>query len=444
MNRSQMEENQNNTDFLKETIKQRPLNKRKLVRRTLITAAMAVIFGMVACFTFLLLEPVISNRLYPEEEPEAIVFEEETEENEILPEDMIADESQMQPEETEPPALEDEQIAQVLSEMELGTNDYLTLFNEMNKVAKEVQKSIVTVVGVTSDVTWLDNEYENEGVVSGVVVADNGKELLILANIRSIKDAEILKVAFSDGSEYEAEMKKKDNNTGFAIISIQKSIVKESTVAIAKPVALGSSAGSSLVGIPVIAIGRPVGTEGSLCYGNITSTGNSITLPDSNYKYLTTDIYGSTSASGIIINLKGQIVGIIDTSYNASDMKNMISAVGITELKKVVESLSNNKDIAYFGVYGVDVTKEANEEMGVPFGAYILEIDMDAPAMNAGIQSGDIIVRIGEKEITNYAALVETLLTFKPEETVTVGLMRQGPEGYIEMEVEAVLSLKNE
>lgn len=444
MNRSQMEENQNNTDFLKETIKQRPLNKRKLVRRTLITAAMAVIFGMVACFTFLLLEPVISNRLYPEEEPEAIVFEEETEENEILPEDMIADESQMQPEETEPPALEDEQIAQVLSEMQLGTNDYLTLFNEMNKVAKEVQKSIVTVVGVTSDVTWLDNEYENEGVVSGVVVADNGKELLILANIRSIKDAEILKVAFSDGSEYEAEMKKKDNNTGFAIISIQKSIVKESTVAIAKPVALGSSAGSSLVGIPVIAIGRPVGTEGSLCYGNITSTGNSITLPDFNYKYLTTDIYGSTSASGIIINLKGQIVGIIDTSYNASDMKNMISAVGITELKKVVESLSNNKDIAYFGVYGVDVTKEANEEMGVPFGAYILEIDMDAPAMNAGIQSGDIIVRIGEKEITNYAALVETLLTFKPEETVTVGLMRQGPEGYIEMEVEAVLSLKNE
>ncbi len=446
MNRSQMEENQNqnNTDFMKETIKQRPLNKRKLVRRTLITAAMAGIFGMVACFTFLLLEPVISNRLYPEEEPESIVFEEETEENEILPEDMIADESQMQPEETEPPALEDEQIAQVLSEMQLGTNDYLTLFNEMNKVAKEVQKSIVTVVGVTSDVTWLDNEYENEGVVSGVVVADNGKELLILANIRSIKDAEILKVAFSDGSEYEAEMKKKDNNTGFAIISIQKSIVKESTVAIAKPVALGSSAGSSLVGIPVIAIGRPVGTEGSLCYGNITSTGNSITLPDSNYKYLTTDIYGSTSASGIIINLKGQIVGTNATSYNASDMKNMISAVGITELKKVVESLSNNKDIAYFGVYGVDVTKEANEEMGVPFGAYILEIDMDAPAMNAGIQSGDIIVRIGEKEITNYAALVETLLTFKPEETVTVGLMRQGPEGYIEMEVEAVLSLKNE
>ena len=64
--------NQDHSDFMKETIKQRPLNRRKLVRRTLLTAAMAVIFGMVACFTFLLLEPVISNKLYPEEEPEII------------------------------------------------------------------------------------------------------------------------------------------------------------------------------------------------------------------------------------------------------------------------------------------------------------------------------------------------------------------------------------
>ena len=70
--------NQDNTDFMKETIKQRPINRRKLVRRTLLTAAMAVVFGMVACFTFLLLEPVISNRLYPEEEPQTVVLVEET------------------------------------------------------------------------------------------------------------------------------------------------------------------------------------------------------------------------------------------------------------------------------------------------------------------------------------------------------------------------------
>ncbi len=437
-------QNQNNSDFMKETIKQRPLNRKKLVRRTLITAAMAVIFGMVACFTFLLLEPVISNRLYPEEEPDTVVFLEETVEEEILPEDMIADESQMQPEATEAPALEDEQIAQVLSEMKLGIDDYLSLINGLNGVAREIQKSIVSVVGVTSDVGWLDNEYENEGVVSGVVAADNGRELLILANINSLKGADSLKVTFADDLEYEAFIKKKDNNTGYAIIAIQKGTMKETTVNMAKPVSLGTSVSSGLVGIPVIALGRPMGTDDSLCYGSITSTGNSIRLPDSSYKFLTTDIYGSTAASGVLINLRGQVIGMIDMTYNASDMENIISAMGISELKKVVERLSNDKEIAYFGVYGKDVTKEANEEMGVPFGAYITEVDMDAPAMNAGIQSGDVIIRMGDTEISGYQSLVEALLLLKPDQAVTVGLMRQGPDGYTEMEVDVELSVKKE
>ena len=433
--------NQDHSDFMKETIKQRPLNRRKLVRRTLLTAAMAVIFGMVACFTFLLLEPVISNKLYPEEEPEIIEFVEESREDEILPEDMIVDDSQMQPEPTQPPALEDEQIAQVLSEMKLGVEDYLSLFAGIREVAREVRKSIVTVVGVTPDVGWLDNEYENEGAVSGIVVADNGIELLILADVSSIEDAQSLEVAFQDGEIYQATLMKKDNNTGLAVISIAKTKIKSTTLEMAVAANLGTS-GSSLVGIPVIALGRPMGTEGSLCYGNITSTGNVIRLPDSNYKLMTTDIYGSSSASGVLINLRGQVVGIIDMSKNSPDLSNLISAVGISDLKKLVESLSNDKDIAYFGVYGVDVTESANEELGVPLGAYITEIDMDSPAMNAGIQSGDVILKWNDMEIESYQDLVSTLLLEEPEKTVSITLMRQGPEGYTEMETTSVLGLK--
>ena len=439
--------NQDNTDFMKETIKQRPLNRRKLVRRTLITAAMAVVFGLVACITFLLLEPVISNRLYPEEEPQTVVLVEETEENEILPEDMIVDDSQMQPEPTEVPVLENEQIAQILSEMdldlELGVEDYLSLLGNVKEVAKQARKSIVTVVGVTSDVGWLDNEYESEGAVSGVIVADNGKELLILANINSIKDADSIKIAFADGQEYPASMKKKDNNTGLAVISISKSIIQSSTLEVAKAAVLGTS-GSSLSGSPIIALGRPMGTEDSICYGNITSVGNAIKLPDSNYKYMTTDIYGSLNGSGVIINLNGQIVGIIDMSHNSSDLKNLISAVGITELKKVVESLSNDSDIAYLGIYGTDVTQEANSQIGVPFGAYITEIDMDSPAMDGGIQSGDVITKLDGTEINSYQELVKELLLREPGSEIKMELMRHGPDGYRELELTATLGLKPE
>jgi serine protease Do len=63
-----------NTDFISEKIKQRPINKKKLFRRTVITFALAVLFGIVACFTFLVLQPLFSDRLFPEKEPEAISF----------------------------------------------------------------------------------------------------------------------------------------------------------------------------------------------------------------------------------------------------------------------------------------------------------------------------------------------------------------------------------
>lgn len=434
--------NQSNTDFMKETIKQRPLNRRKLVRRTIITAAMAVIFGIVACLTFLLLEPVISNRLYPEEEPQTIVFVEE-EEEEILPEDMIADDSQMYPSPTLPPVvLEDEQIEQVLSEMQLGISDYISLSGSLSHLAREIQKSMVTVVGVTSDVDWFNNEFENEGVVSGVIVADNGKELLVLANINSLKEVDSLRVKFSDKKEYRAEIKKKDNNTGLAVLSVGKTFIHNDTLQAAQPVTLGSSASNTLTGNPIIALGSPVGTEGSVCFGNITSTGNSINLADSTYKQITTDIYGSKNASGILVNLRGQVVGIIDMSYNNQEMGNLLSAIGITELKKTIESLSNDKDIPYLGVHGTDVTKEANEELGVPIGAYIKNIDMDSPAMEAGIRSGDVIVRLQEEEVLSYSDFVSKLLVKEPEETVTVGLRRQAPEGYTEIEITVTLGLK--
>ena len=96
-----MEDNRPNQDltnqdieFIKEKVKERPLNRRKLFKRTLLTASMAAIFGLIACVTFLVLEPVFSNLLYPEEEPQQVELKEENIEDEMRPEDMILEERQ--------------------------------------------------------------------------------------------------------------------------------------------------------------------------------------------------------------------------------------------------------------------------------------------------------------------------------------------------------------
>ena len=76
-------------NFIKERVKERPVNRRKLLRRTVLTASMAVVFGLIACLTFLVLEPVFTNWLYPEEEPDPVRLQEEALTEEMLPQDMV-------------------------------------------------------------------------------------------------------------------------------------------------------------------------------------------------------------------------------------------------------------------------------------------------------------------------------------------------------------------
>ena len=81
----------NQNDFITEKIKVRPVNKKKLIRRTIITISMAIIFGLVACVTFLVLEPVISNWLYPKKEPETQTVRFPEDKEEMSPEEMLAE-----------------------------------------------------------------------------------------------------------------------------------------------------------------------------------------------------------------------------------------------------------------------------------------------------------------------------------------------------------------
>lgn len=428
------------SDFITEKIKQRPVNKKKLLRRTLITAAMAVIFALVACLTFLILEPVISNWLYPEEEPAPIEFPEEAEE--MLPEDMIADDSQM--EEPSPPVeikLE-EQIAQVLDNVALDIEDYSSMYGMMAEVAKDVGKSLVTVTGSVSNVDWFNDTYEKKDRTSGIIVAKTEREILILVNYEKIINAENMVVTFCRGEQAQAQLRKKDVNTKLAILSVELGELEDETKELASAADLtASSSNRGIIGNPVIAVGSPLGNGDSICYGVITSNSNSLNMVDSCYKVLTTDIYGSQNASGVLINVRGQVLGIIDNSHNSEDMKNLVSALGITELRRVIERMSNEREQAYLGTHGMDVTLEANESLGVPFGAYITEIEMDSPAMTAGIQSGDVIIGIGEKQISAYGDLVNALIELKQEETVSITLMRQGPEEYVQMEVDVTLGV---
>lgn len=426
-------------EFLIEKIKERPVNRRKLIRRTITTAAMAVVFGLIACVTFLVLEPVINNWLYPEKGPQVVVFPEDQEE--ISPEDMLVENpAHMQETDWENIALEEAQIQQILSKVVLDTDNYKQIYGSLSSYAKELNQSMVTVTGVTSNTDWFNNVQESRNHASGVIIYNNGKEVLVLVEYTPLRRAESLTLTFYNNIQAKASLKIQDSATNLAVIAVDLDELSEEFVENNLKIApLGASNLSSIVGTPVVAVGSPMGTSNSLGYGIVSAVSGQQTQADMHYKLLQTDIVGSQNAGGVLFNLQGQVVGVITNNKSGSDMKNMITAYGISELKKRIEKMSNGETFAYLGINGVDVTQEANEELGVPYGAYVKEVEMDSPAMLAGIRQGDVVVEMKNKTVDSFSAYVMNLLQCSPGESVKLIVKRQAQNEYKELTFTVVL-----
>ena len=127
------------------------------------------------------------------------------------------------------------------------------------------------------------------------------------------------------------------------------------------------------------------------------------------------------------------MIGVITDTKSGTDMKNLITAYGISDLRKLIEKLSNNMPVAYMGIKGIDVSEEANVELNVPFGAYVTEVAKNSPAMMAGIQQGDVIVFMDGIEIQNFSEYIRVLLNAQAGKSIVVRLMRQSQKEYKEM-----------
>ena len=99
---------------------------------------------------------------------------------------------------------------------QLEIADYQNLQSKLYAVGRDANKFVVTVTGVKSDTDWFNNAYERKGQASGIVVADNGAELLILTERKMIADAQEIYVTFINEVSVEATMKKYDGSPAAA------------------------------------------------------------------------------------------------------------------------------------------------------------------------------------------------------------------------------------
>ena len=186
--------------------------------------------------------------------------------------------------------------------------------------------------------------------------------------------------------------------------------------------------GSKVVseGDTVIAVGKLYGRDTIAGYGVIESGENYLDKADGQYQTIYTDVAGDISGSGVLVNIRGEVIGIINTSVRTDDQTNKISGYGISDIKDVIELLSNGKNVPYLGVFRCRGKQRDAWDREFHNGVYVKEVDAGSPAMAAGIQSGDIITNIADTDIINLLGYHNTLMKQNEGDKILVRGKRQG------------------
>ena len=304
------EEKTEDFSFMKEKIKEKPLNKRKIVSRVLLTLLCAVIFGVVASLVIAFLLPRLQKKITLEEEPEMIVIPRD----ERIPETESESESETEPETETEESTEEPSTEEILSTEPVEVADLLpeqqqNLRKQLYAIGEEANRFIVTVTGVKSDTDWFNAVYSSEDKASGAIVANTGDEILIVTENKVIRGAETVKVTFIDGETTDATLKGADGVTGIAVLTVPVQSVKEETLQEIKTATLANSLNVT-EGTTVLALGSPLGTNFTVLTGSITGTGESLFLADAVFTVFQTDIITANSGNGVLVNLDGEIIGL--------------------------------------------------------------------------------------------------------------------------------------
>ncbi len=434
MEQNDIPEAEEEYSFMQETIKEETGRKRKAFLLILKYAVTGLAFGAAACLGFYTLKPWAQER-FPEDPEEITIPSEEDDQGKEL--------SGEQPEE---PAQEDnagrteqEDVGEEAPEEApaLTMENYQELNRAWYDIALQVNKSVAEIVSGPEG-SWQSDAFDAGGRNAGVIVADNGQSLLIFGKSTGLADMENLTVTFADDKTYPAELKRKDENLGVAVFAVDKEKIQDSTWEQIQIAPLGSSTNTAR-GEGVMALGRPFGYSGGLGYGIVSSTRHFVNRADGDYRVLCTDIAGAAGGTGVLANTRGEIIGLIDSHISEGGSANLTMAYGISDIKTVIEMLSNGNAVPYMGILGTTVTEQMAKSGGMPEGVYVREVAADSPAMNAGIQSGDIITSVGGHQIETLSAYHKELMDRRPGAGVLVSGQRQGADGYVEIKFDVTV-----
>ncbi|MCI8710439.1 MAG: serine protease [Dorea sp.] len=404
--------------FLQEVIKDEEGGRKRLKRGIFKATVYGAFLGIAASVSFCLFRPWLEPHF--NDNPSKVEFPEDEEEKE-----------------GDGDAGGEADDGKKEEKKELDEDSYRRVLQNLNTEAARTKRCIVSVSSI-ADIAG----QEKADSSAGILIADNGIELLVFSKIIDTKEGENIWITFSDGKHHMAAEKMRDYNLGFCVYAVARNEIEKDTWS---GIELAQMGNSNLVenGEAVIILGRPFGADESVSYGVATAEEEYVDLADGRYRLISTNVAGAKQGSGAIFNRWGSLIGIISPTSIVEGNNGRISGYGISDIKDIVERLSNGTPVPYTGICGMDVTEELTEK-GMPQGVYVKEIKPDSPAMAAGLQSGDVIIGIDGQNIVSLSNYHSILMQKSEGTLIKLQGCRQGAgDEYVEIEFSVTIGSRN-
>lgn len=306
-------------------------------------------------------------------------------------------------------------------------------------VANKVLPSIVGIT-VTYQISsfWGSSEAEAEG--SGIIISNDGYILTnnhVISSSQSssyyqITEASKLEVyLYNDPTPYEATVIGSDEFTDLAVIKIDKTDLTPATI---------GNSDDVLVGEFVMAVGNPLGMQSSVTCGVVSATNRNVDSDDgSSFTTIQTDAaINSGNSGGALVNSNGEVVGINTLKLSGTGIEGMGFAIPINSTINIVNQLIEFQTVkrGYIGITGTDVDAITSRRYNLPQGVFVSSVEKDSPAEKAGLEPGDVIIKVNDKTITSISELTKIKYEYAIGETITITFKRDNEEKTCELTLE--------
>lgn len=266
---------------------------------------------------------------------------------------------------------------------------------------------------------------------SGVIISDDG---YITTNNHVVEGANKIEIVLNDRRKYKARIVGTDPATDLALLKIEEKGL---------PFIRYGNSDVLKVGQWVLAVGNPFNLTSTVTAGIVSAKARSLGMGDPANNHFAIESFIQTDAAvnrgnsgGALVNTQGELVGINSAIASSTGVYAGYSfAIPVNIVKKVMDDLVQFGQVqrALIGVSISDIDAGIAEARGLKEikGVLVNGVSANSAAQEAGLNQGDVILKIGEVAVNSPAELQEQIGRFRPGDKVMVTMVRNGREKVI-------------